>query len=185
MSKRFWYATKKELDILKVYYKLEDDKGGLQFYQTQTKKEGNKRTRVMRALMRNNWPVVTNRLKVLNPITLKEVEWKEVDEEDMLGFLKRGNPDDNARSSLLQFFGYSIFTLTPLELAYFRTSFSNLPRLIAFFRAVKKECRGTGSGYTSRGFRGRWVRITPAKIKKAMTILFGVDPQEVLYHKKS
>ena len=186
MSKRFWYATKKELDILKIYYRLEDD-GKLQIYQTQTKRIGNKRIKLIRTLMKNNWPIVTKRLYQLNldlyKFEIDKVKWKEIDEEEMLGYLRRGNPDDNARSSLFEFFGYNIFSLTNLEREYFKASFSNYKRLVAFYRAIKGECRNRGTGYTYRNFRGRTVLITPGKIKKAMMELFKVDPQEVLYKK--
>ena len=186
--KRFWYATKKELDILKIYYKLEDD-GKLQIYQTQTRRIGNKRVKIIRTLMKNNWPIVTKRLYQLNldlyKFEIDKAKWKEVDEEEMLGYLRRGNPDDEARSSLFEFFGRSIFILTNLELRYFKASFHNLPRLIKFYHAIKGECRNRGTGYTYRNFRGRTVLITPGKIKKAMMELFKVDSQEVLFPDKN
>ena len=178
---------KKELDILKIYYKLEDD-GKLQIYQTQTKRTGNKRVRLIRTLMKNNWPVVTKRLIAINinsiHCDLKDLEWKEIGQEEMLGYLRRGNPDDAARSYLFAFFGYNIFSLTNLEREYFKASFHNPQRLVAFYHAIKGECRNSGTGYTYRNFRGRSVLITPGKIKKAMMELFKVDPQEVLYSKK-
>jgi hypothetical protein len=180
--KRYWYATKKEQEILKIYYKLMNDDGSLQFYQTQTRRSGNKRVSLVRILMRNNWPIVTKRITLLNPAELNTVEWKEVDEESMLGYLRRGNPDDNARSSLFQFFGRSIFTLTNLEHQYFSKSFPNIDRLVKFYHAIKKECRECETGYTYRTYGGRNVIITPAKIKKAIFELFGEDPQEVLYN---
>ena len=182
--KRFWYSTKKEGEILKVYYKMMGEDGSIQFYKTQTKRVGNKRIKLVRTLMKNNWPVVTKRLTLLNPIELtKTIKWKEVDEEEMLGYLRRGNPDDNARSSLFQFFGRSIFTLTNLEHQYFSKSFTNVDRLVSFYHAIKKECRNRGTGYTHRMFKGRSIIITPGKIKKAMIILFKADPKEVLYAK--
>lgn len=186
--KRYWYSTKKEGDILKIYYKLMNDDGSLQFYRTQTRRSGNKRVGLVRTLMRNNWPIVTKRITILNPAAyaneLNTAGWKEVDEEAMLGYLRRGNPDDNARSSLFQFFGRSIFTLTNLEHQYFSKSFSNVNRLVAFYHAIKGECRNRGTGYTYRVYGERTVMITLAKIKKAIFELFGVDPQEVLYRKK-
>lgn len=183
--KRFWYSTKKCGDLLKIYYKLMDDQGGVQFYLTHTKREGNKRIKLVRTLMKNNWPVVTKRLTLLNPIELtKTIKWKEVDEEEMLGYLRRGNPDDNARSSLLQFFGSPIFCLTNFELQYFKSSFHNLSRLISFYHVIRKECRRGGVGYTYRVYGKRSILITPAKIKKAMIELFKVDPQEVLFPKE-
>ena len=186
--KRYWYSTKKEGDILEIYYKLMNDDGSLQFYQTQTRRSGNKRVGLVRTLMRNNWPIVTKRIAYLNPAVyadeLNTADWKEVDEEAMLGYLRRGNPDDDARSSLFQFFGRSIFTLTNLERQYFSKSFSNVNRLVAFYHAIKGECRNGGTGYTYRNYGGINVIITPAKIKKAISELFKVDPQEVLYGKK-
>lgn len=186
--KRYWYSTKKEGDILKIYYKLMNDDGSLQFYRTQTRRSGNKRVGLVRILMKNNWPIVTKRIAYLNPVAyaneLNTADWKEVDEEEMLGYLQRGNPDDNSRSSLFQFFGRSIFTLTNLERQYFSKSFSNVGRLVSFYHAIKEECRNGGTGYTYRNYGGRNVIITPAKIKKAMMELFGEDPQEVLYKKK-
>ncbi len=188
MSKRFWYATKKELNILKIYYKLEDDEN-LQIYQTQTRRFGNKRVKLIRTLMKNNWPFVTKRLTTLNldlyKFEIDKVKWKEIDEEEMLGYLRRGNPDDNARSSLFEFFGRSIFGLTDLELRYFKASFKNLPHLVKFYHAIKKECRARGAGYTYRVYGGRNVVITPAKIKKAIEIIFGENSQEVLFRKEN
>ena len=187
MKKRFWYATKKELDILKIYYKLEDDEK-LQIYQTQTRRIGNKRVKLIRTLMKNNWPIVTKRLYQLNldlyKFEIDKVKWKEIDEEEMLGYLRRGNPDDNARSSLFEFFGRSIFGLTDLELRYFKASFHNLPRLVKFYHAIKKECRDRDAGYTYRVYGGRSVVITPSKIKKAIEIIFGENSQEVLFRKE-
>lgn len=175
--------------MLKIYYKLMDNDESLQFYQTQTRRSGNKRVSLVRILMRNNWPIVTKRIAYLNPAAyandLNTANWKEVDEEAMLGYLRRGNPDDNARSSLFQFFGRSIFTLTNLERQYFSKSFSNVGRLVAFYHAIKGECRNRGTGYTYRNYGERTMIITPAKIKKAIFELFKVDPQEVLYNKKS
>jgi hypothetical protein len=187
MSKRFWYTTKKELDILKIYYRLEDD-GKLQIYQTQTRRIGNKRVKLIRTLMKNNWPIVTKRLTTLNldlyKLELNKEKWKEIDQEEMLSYLRRGNPDDNARSSLFAFFGYNIFGLTNLEMKYFKASFHNLPRLVKFYHAVKKECRARDVGYTHRSYGGRNVVITPAKIKKAIEIIFGENSQEVLFGKE-
>lgn len=186
MSKRFWYATRKEQDILKIYYKLEDD-GKLQIYRTQTRRIGNKRVKLIRTLMKNNWPIVTKRLYQLNldlcKFEIDKAKWKEIDEEEMLGYLRRGNPDDNTRSSLFEFFGRSIFGLTDLELRYFKASFKNLPRLVKFYHAIKGECRARDAGYTYRNYGGRNVVITPAKIKKAIEIIFGENSQEVLYKK--
>ena len=186
--KRFWYATKKELDILKIYYRLEDNEK-LQIYQTQTRRIGNKRVKLIRTLMKNNWPIVTKRLYQLNldlyKFEIDKVKWKEIDEEEMLGYLRRGNPDDNARSSLFEFFGRSIFGLTDLELRYFKASFHhNLPRLVKFYHAIKKECRARNAGYTYRNYGGRSVVITPSKIKKAIEIIFGENSQEVLFGKE-
>ena len=165
-----------------------NDDGSLQFYQTQTRRSGNKRVGLVRTLMRNNWPIVTKRIASLNYAAyaneLNTADWKEVDEEAMLGYLRRGNPDDNARSSLFQFFGRSIFSLTNLERQYFSKSFSNVGRLVAFYHAIKRECKNGGTGYTYRNYGERTVIITPAKIKKAIFELFGEDPQEVLYNKK-
>ena len=184
--KRYYYATKKEQEILKIYYKLMNDDGSLQFYQTQTRRSGNKRVGLVRTLMKNNWPIVTKRIAFLNYAAyaneLNTADWKEVDEEAMLGYLRRGNPDDNARSSLFQFFGRSIFSLTNLEHQYFSKSFPNINRLVAFYHAIKRECRYCGTGYTYRSYGGRNVIITPTKIKKAIFELFKVDPQEVLYN---
>lgn len=186
--KRYWYSTKKKGDILEIYYKLMNDDGSLQFYRTQTRRRGNKRVGLVRTLMRNNWPIFTKRIASLNYAAyaneFNTADWKEVDVEAMLGYLRRGNPDDNARSSLFQFFGRSIFTLTNLERQYFSKSFSNVDRLVAFYHAVKKDCRDRGTGYTYRDYGGRSVMITPTKIKKAIFELFGKDPQEVLYGKK-
>ena len=185
--KKFWYATKKEQDILKIYYKLEDDEK-LQIYQTQTRRIGNKRVKLIRTLMKNNWPIVTKRLYQLNldlyKFEIDKAKWKEIDEEEMLGYLRRGNPDDNARSSLFEFFGRSIFGLTDLELRYFKASFKNLRHLVKFYHAIKGECRVRDAGYTYRNYRGRNVVITPAKIKKAIEIIFGENSQEVLFGKE-
>ena len=189
MSKRFWYAIKKKQDILKIYYKLKDDGGKIQIFQTQAKKIGNKRIKLIRTLMKNDWPVVTKKIVVINP-DLYSLDiyngagWKEISQEEMLGYLRRGNPDDAARSSLFAFFGYNIFGLTNLEREYFKASFHNPQRLVAFYRAIKGECRNRGTGYTYRDFRGRSVLITPGKIKKAMMELFKVDPKEVVYGRK-
>ena len=187
MMKKYWYSTKKEGEILKIYYKLVDESGNLQFYQTQTKRVGNKRISLVRTLMKNNWPIVTKRIAYLNPVAyaneLNMLSWVEADEEEMLGYLRRGNPDDNARSSLFEFFGHSIFGLTDLELRYFRACFSNLPRLVKFYHAIKGECRNHGTGYTYRDYGGKSVIITPGKIKKAIEILFKENSQEVLYGK--
>ena len=187
MSKRFWYLTKKAGNNLQIYYKLMNDNGVTQYFQTQTKRAGNKRVKLIRTLMKNNWPVVTKRLVVINPDLYSLdliIGWKEIDQEEMLGYLRRGNPDDTARSYLFTFFGYNIFSLTNLEIEFFKASFSNPQRLVAFYRAIKGECRNRGTGYTYRDFRGRSVLITPGKIKKAMMELFKVDPQEILYKKK-
>lgn len=183
--KKYYYLTKKVGDNLQIYYKLMNGDGVAQYFQTQTKRTGNKRVRLIRTLMKNNWPVVTKRLITINSIHcgLKDLKWKEIDQEEMLGYLRRGNPDDNARSYLFAFFGYNIFSLTNLEREYFKASFHNLDRLTKFYHVIKGECRNSRTGYTYRDFRGRTVLITPGKIKKAMIELFGVDPQEVLYKK--
>ena len=185
--KRYWYFTKKEKDTLNIYYRLEDDEK-LQIYKTQTKRIGNKRVKLIRTLMKNNWPIVTKRLYQLNldlyKFEIDKAKWKEVDQEEMLGYLRRGNPDDNARSSLFEFFGCSIFGLTDLELRYFKASFKNLPRLVKFYHAIKRECRVRDAGYTYRNYGGRNVVITPAKIKKAIEIIFGENSQEVLFGKE-
>ena len=165
-----------------------DDGGKLQIFQTQTRRIGNKRIKLIRTLMKNDWPVFTKKIVVINPdiysLNLYNgAGWKEVDEEEMLGYLRRGNPDDNARSSLFEFFGRSIFGLTDLELQYFKASFHDLPRLVKFYHAIKKECRARGAGYTYRNYGGRSVVITPSKIKKAIEIIFGENSQEVLYKK--
>ena len=161
--------------------------GVVQYFQTQTKRAGNKRVRLIRTLMKNNWPVITKRLIAINSIHcgLKDLEWKEIDQKEMLGYLRRGNPDDNARSYLFAFFGYNIFGLTNLEREYFKASFHNLDRLTKFYHAVKGECRNMGTGYTYRSYGGRSVLITPGKIKKAIMELFKTDPQEVLYKKNN
>ena len=185
--KKFWYLTRKDGEILKIYYKLMNDNGVTKYFRTQTQRLGNKRIRLIRTLMKNNWPIVTKRLVVINPdlYSLDLIKgWKEIDQEEMLGYLRRGNPDDTARSYLFTFFGYNIFSLTNLEREFFKASFSNPQRLVAFYRAIKGECRNRGTGYTYRDFRGRSVLITPGKIKKAMMELFKVDPQEILYKKK-
>jgi hypothetical protein len=185
MSKKFWYLTKKAGNNLQIYYKLMNDNGVTQYFQTQTKRAGNKKVKLIRTLMKNNWPIVTKRLVVINPdlYSLDLKGWKEIDLEEMLSYLRRGNPDDTARSYLFAFFGYNIFSLTNLEREYFKASFSNPQRLAAFYRAIKGECRNRGTGYTYRDFRGRSVLITPGKIKKALMELFKVDPQEILYKK--
>ena len=183
--KKFWYLTKKEGNNLQIYYKLMNDNGVTQYFRTQTKRAGNKKVKLIRTLMKNNWPIVTKRLVVINPdlYSLDLKGWKEIDQEEMLSYLRRGNPDDTARSYLFAFFGYNIFSLTNLEREYFKASFSNPQRLVAFYRAIKGECRNSGTGDTYRNFRGRSVLITPGKIKKAMMELFKVDPQEILYKK--
>ena len=183
--KKFWYLTKKAGNNLQIYYKLMNDNGVTQYFQTQTKRAGNKKVKLIRTLMKNNWPIVTKRLVVINPdlYSLDLKGWKEIDQEEMLSYLRRGNPDDTARSYLFAFFGYNIFSLTNLEREYFKASFSNSKRLVAFYHAIKGECRNRGTGYTYRNFRGRSVLITPGKIKKAMMELFKVDPQEILYKK--
>ena len=184
--KKFWYLTKKEGNNLQIYYKLMNDNGVTQYFQTQTKRAGNKKVKLIRTLMKNNWPIVTKRLVVINPdlYSLDLKGWKEIDQEEMLGYLRRGNPDDEARSYLFAFFGYNIFGLTNLERKYFKASFHNLSRLVQFYHAIKGECRSRGAGYTYKRYGEKNVLITPAKIKKAMMELFGVDPQEVLYKKE-
>lgn len=185
--KKYYYLTKKEGNDLQIYYKLMNGDGVTQYFQTQTQRLGNKRIRLKRTLMKNNWPIVTKRLVVINPdfysLNLSGT-WKEIDQEEMLSYLRRGNPDDTARSYLFAFFGYNIFGLTNLEREYFKASFHNLDRLTKFYHVVKGECRYRGTGYTYRSYGGRSVLITPGKIKKAMMELFGViDLQEVLYKK--
>ena len=136
--------------------------------------------------MRNNWPVVTKKIYSI-PSSYSELDglrWKEEEEERIINFLRRGNPDDDARSDLFIFFGYSIFGLTRMEEEYFTSEFSNIGRLVSFYHAIKKECRNRGTGYTHRMFKGRSIIITPGKIKKAMMILFKTDPKEVLYGRK-
>lgn len=186
MKKRYWYAVRKSYRNLRIYYKLEIVEGISQFYLTDTIEKGNKRIRLERTLMRNNWPIVTKKIySVLsNRIDDDNLEWKEVDEEKMVSFLRRGNPVDDARSDLFMFFGYSIFDLTNIEKEYFTSGFSNIGRLVSFYHAIKKECRNRGTGYTHRMFKGKSIIITPGKIKKAMMILFKADPKEVLYGRK-
>jgi len=185
MKKRYWYAVIKIYGKLRIYYKLETVEGLSQFYLTDTVEKGNKRIGLERILMRNNWPIVTKKIYSVpsDRIVDNNLEWKEVDEEKMVSFLRRGNPVDDARSDLLMFFGYSIFDLTSMEKEYFTSGFSNIDRLVSFYHAIKKECRNRGTGYTHRMFNGRSIIITPGKIKKAMMILFKEDPKEVLYKK--
>jgi hypothetical protein len=185
MEKRYWYAIRKSCGKLRIYYRLEIVEGISQFYLTDTVEKGNKRVRLERNLMRNNWPIVTKKIYSV-PSSYSELsglEWKEVDEERVISFLRRGNPVDDARSDLFMFFGYSIFDLTNMEREYFTSGFSNIGRLVSFYHAIKKECRNRGTGYTHRMFKGRSIIITPGKIKKAMMILFKADPKEVLYAK--
>ena len=184
--KRYWYAIKKEGDTLLICYKLVNDNGIAQYFETRTKRSsGNKRIRLLRTLMKNNWPVITKLLISVNSLyvllNFKGIRWKEIDQEEMLGYLRRGNPDDTTRSYLFAFFGYNIFSLTNLEREYFKASFSNPQRLAAFYRAIRRGGRNRGTGYIYRNFRGRSVLITSDKIKKAMMELFKVDPQEILY----
>jgi hypothetical protein len=184
--KRYWYAVIKSYGKLKIYYKLEIVEGISRFYLTDTVEKGNKRVRLERALMRNNWPIVTKKIYSVHSadrIVDDNLEWKEVDEEKMVSFLRRGNPEDDARLDLFMFFGYSIFDLTRMEEEYFKSKFPNIGRLVSFYHTIKKECRNRGTGYTHRIFKGRSIIITPGKIKKAMMILFKEDPKEVLYAK--
>jgi len=185
MKKRYWYAIRKNKETLRIYYKLEIVEGISQFYLTNTVEKGNKRVRLERALMRNNWPIVTKTIYSVpsDRIVDNNLEWKEVDEEKIVSFLRRGNPVNDARSDLFKFFGYSIFDLTSMEKEYFTSGFPNIGRLVSFYHAIKKECRNRGTGYTHRMFKGRSIIITPGKIKKAMMILFKADPKEVLYAK--
>jgi hypothetical protein len=182
--KRYWYAVIKSYGKLKIYYKLEIVEGISRFYLTDTVEKGNKRVGLERSLMRNYWPIVTKKIcSVPSDRVNDNLEWKEVDEEKMVSFLRRGNPDDDARSDLFMFFGYSIFDLTSMEREYFTSRFSNIGSLVSFYHAIKKECRHRGTGYTHRMFKRRSIIITPRKIKKAMMILFKADPKEVLYAK--
>ena len=185
MKKRYWYAFRKSYGKLRIFYKLEIIGGISQFYLTDTVEKGNKRIGLERTLMRNNWPIVTKKIYSVSSNGVDDnLKWKEVDEEKMISFLRRGNPVDDARSDLLMFFGYSIFDLTSMEKEYFTSGFSNIDRLVSFYHAIKKECRNRGTGYTHRMFKGRSIIITPGKIKKAMMILFKEDPKEVLYGRK-
>lgn len=185
MNKRYWYAARKSCGKLKIYYRLEIVEGISQFYLTDTVEKGNKKVGLERTLMRNNWPIVTKRIySVPSDRVDDNLEWKEVDEEKMVSFLRRGNPVDDARSNLFIFFGYSIFDLTSIEREYFTSGFPNIGRLVSFYHAIKKECKSRGTGYTHRMFKGRPIIITPGKIKKAVMILFKADPKEVLYDRK-
>jgi hypothetical protein len=184
MKKRYWYAIEKDKETLRIYYKLEIVERISQFYLTNTIQKGNKKVGLERTLMRNNWPIVTKKIYSIHSDRVDDnLELKEVDEERMVSFLRRGNPVDDARSDLFMFFGYSIFDLTIMEEEYFKSGFSNIGRLVSFYCAIKKECRNRGTGYTHRMFKGRSIIITPGKIKKAMMILFKADPKEVLYAK--
>jgi hypothetical protein len=184
MKKRYWYAIEKDKETLRIYYKLEIVERISQFYLTNTIQKGNKKVGLERTLMRNNWPIVTKKIYSIHSDRVDDnLEWKEVDEERMVSFLRRGNPVDDARSDLFMFFGYSIFDLTIMEEEYFKSGFPNIGRLVSFYHTIKKECRNRGTGYTHRIFKGRSIIITPGKIKKAMMILFKEDPKEVLYAK--
>ena len=55
---------------------------------------------------------------------------------------------------------------------------------VKFYHAIKGECRARDTGYTYRNYGGRYVVITPAKIKKAIEIIFGENSQEVLFGKE-
>ena len=179
---KFYYSVRKtERDNVEIYYKIENNTP--LYYFTKTVKKGNKRFKILPLLMKNNWPIVTKRIITVPEPTMK-LDWIEVEEEEMLRYLRRGNPTDDARSSLFQVFGRNIFNLTLLEFEYFKSSFSNLGRLKSFYHAIKKECRESGIGFTYRNYKGKSVIITPGKIKKAMIELFGEDPQVVLFPKE-
>lgn len=180
--KKYYIGIKRRFSdgLVEIYYKLENDKESF-FYVTQTPRRGNKRVKVERLVMKNNWPIVTKRIVQVNQPIIKK--WKEEDEDTIIEWLRRGNPNDDARSSLFRFFGVSIFKLTDFERRYFNKNFSTVERLAAFHRSIKRECSNLGSGYTYRMFEGRSIIITPGKIKKAISELFELDPQQVLYGK--
>jgi ABC-type uncharacterized transport system substrate-binding protein len=96
--------------------------------------------------------------------------------ETILGPLKEFNYYNYVQSG-------SIF-LKAQGLSNFKASFKNLPRLVKFYHAIKRECRVRDAGYTYRNYGGRNVVITPAKIKKAIEIIFGENSQEILFGKE-